>query len=91
MVKKRIPMRLCVGCQQEKPKKELVRIVLSPEGEISVDPTGKKAGRGAYVCPNKQCLQTALKGKRIEKSLKHAVPLQIKELLEKELVNDGTS
>ena len=58
-VTKKIPARLCLGCQQQHPKKELVRIVRSPEGEFSVDLTGKKAGRGAYICNNKECLEKA--------------------------------
>ena len=61
MKQKKIPMRTCTGCGEQKPKKELVRVVRSPEGEISLDTTGKKPGRGAYICPNAACLAKAKK------------------------------
>nr|WP_093792029.1 YlxR family protein [Sporomusa acidovorans] len=64
---------MCVGCQEMKIKKELLRIVRTPEGEIILDPTGKKAGRGAYMCRNEQCLAKAFKEKRLEKALKHQI------------------
>lgn len=67
MQQKKIPMRKCIGCNEAKPKKELVRIVKSPEGEISLDLTGKKNGRGAYICNNKECLKKAKKAKRLER------------------------
>ena len=73
MKPKKIPQRMCVGCQEMKNKKELLRVVKTPEEEIVLDPTGKKAGRGAYVCPTEECLAKALKGKRLEKALKAAV------------------
>jgi uncharacterized protein len=70
MIKKRkIPMRICVGCREQKPKKELVRIVRTPEQQVVLDLTGKKAGRGAYICPTEECFRKAVKGKRLEKSL----------------------
>ena len=69
MQQKKIPMRRCVGCGESKPKKELVRVVRSPEEEISIDLTGKKSGRGAYVCRSADCLKKAVKGGRLEKSL----------------------
>ena len=59
MQTKKIPMRMCSGCGEMKPKRELVRVVKSPQGEISMDLTGRKAGRGAYVCKNPECLQKA--------------------------------
>ena len=68
MQQKKTPMRRCVGCNESKPKKELVRIVRSPEGEISLDPTGKKSGRGAYVCRNRACIAEAQKRGRLEKA-----------------------
>ena len=68
MVKK-IPQRMCLGCQERKNKKELIRIVRTPEGEIVIDPTGKKNGRGAYICPDLNCLEATIKSKRLEKSL----------------------
>jgi len=70
MVKPRkIPMRMCVGCREMKPKKDMIRVVRSPEGEVSLDPTGKKAGRGAYVCYMSECLRRALKQKQLDRSL----------------------
>ena len=63
---KKIPMRMCTGCGEMKPKKELVRVVKSPEEEISLDLTGKKPGRGAYVCPDAECLRAARKARRFE-------------------------
>jgi len=66
---KKIPMRMCVGCRQMKPKKELLRVVRSPEGEVSLDPTGKKPGRGAYCCYSADCLKRALKQGQLEVKL----------------------
>ena len=68
MAEKKIPLRKCIGCGGMKPKKELIRVVKSPEGEISVDLTGKKSGRGAYICHSKECFLKAQKSKRLEKS-----------------------
>lgn len=68
MKERKTPMRMCVGCREMQPKKTLIRVVRSPEGEISMDPTGRKPGRGAYVCRNKQCLQKALKQKQLERA-----------------------
>ncbi len=74
MIKKRkIPLRVCIGCQEKKPKKELVRIVRTPEEKIALDLTGKKPGRGAYICPLESCLKKAIKGKRLEKNLQMPV------------------
>jgi len=66
---RKIPMRMCVGCREMKPKKELLRAVRSPEGEVSLDTTGKKAGRGAYVCYNAECLKKALKQRQLDRAL----------------------
>ena len=66
---KKVPLRMCVGCQEMKPKKELIRIVRTPDSEIILDSTGKKSGRGAYLCPQKECLEKALKAKKLEKNL----------------------
>ncbi len=80
---KKIPQRKCVGCGEMKSKKELIRIVRSPEGDISLDPTGKKAGRGAYICPDKECITKAYKGHRLEKALEKQVNDSVyKKLLE---------
>ncbi len=81
MKKKHIPLRLCLGCQEMKPKKELVRVVRSPDGQIDVDPTGKKAGRGAYVCPSPECLELALKGKRLERALEAPITEEVMDKL----------
>ncbi|MGE5576439.1 MAG: RNase P modulator RnpM [Syntrophothermus sp.] len=70
---RRIPQRTCVGCQTVRSKKELVRVVRTPEGDVLVDPSGKKSGRGAYLCPNLECLQAAIKGKRLQKALEQAI------------------
>lgn len=70
MLKKRkVPMRMCTGCSASRPKRELLRVVRTPQGEITVDPTGKVAGRGAYLCPDPDCLDKALRSKRLENAL----------------------
>ena len=71
---KKIPMRMCTGCMEMKPKKELIRVVKNKEGEVSVDLTGKKAGRGAYICKNTECLEKAVKTGRLEKCLEVKIP-----------------
>ncbi len=73
MKQKKVPERMCVGCQGMKTKKELLRVVRTPDGGILLDSTGKKAGRGAYVCPSEECLAKAVKAKRLEKALEHAI------------------
>lgn len=85
MKTKRIPERICIGCQQVKPKNELIRIVKSPEGEVSIDKTGKKSGRGAYICPKEECLKLAEKSRRIEKSFSCRIDAAVYEELENEL------
>jgi predicted RNA-binding protein YlxR (DUF448 family) len=74
-----------LGCQQPKPKRELIRIVRNSEGEVFLDETGKKSGRGAYICPDKACLDTAKKTRRLEKSLGAKIEERIYDLLEEEL------
>ena len=83
---KKIPMRKCVGCQEMKSKKELIRIIHTPEDELVVDSTGRKNGRGAYICPN----MAAKKTKGLERSLKMAIPEEIYEELQKEMQNIET-
>ncbi|MDD6991538.1 MAG: YlxR family protein [Oscillospiraceae bacterium] len=78
-------MRMCLGCGEMKPKKELIRAVKSPEGEISLDLTGKKSGRGAYVCPNAECLRLAKKAKRFEKSFECRISDEVYDTMEREL------
>ena len=82
---KKIPARLCLGCQEQKPKKELVRIVRSPEGEFSVDMTGKKSGRGAYICNNKACFEKAVKEHRFERSFKGSIDKAVYDELREQL------
>ena len=86
MQAKKIPMRMCTGCGEVKPKKELGRVVKDPDGNVSLDLTGKKAGRGAYVCKNPKCLALARKSKRIERSFSMKIPDEVYESMEKELV-----
>ena len=91
MPTRRIPMRKCTGCNEMKPKKELVRVVRSPEGDVSLDLTGKKPGRGAYVCRNSECLVKARKAKRFERAFSCAIPDGVYDKMEDELKNDGQS
>ena len=88
MKTKKIPMRMCLGCNEMKPKKELVRVVKSKEGEISLDLTGKKAGRGAYICRNPECLKKARKARRLEKSFSCMISDEIYDGMEAELENE---
>ncbi|MBQ5862537.1 MAG: YlxR family protein [Peptococcaceae bacterium] len=85
MMQKKVPQRTCMACQAKKDKRELVRIVRSPEGEISVDVTGKKPGRGAYICPNLECLNKVIKSKRLERSLETTISQEIYESLKEQL------
>lgn len=87
MIKRKIPLRKCTGCQEMKSKKELIRVVKNDEGEISLDFTGKKQGRGAYICPSMECLEKAHKNKGLERSFKCAVPKEVYEQLREELQN----
>ncbi|MEG0018805.1 MAG: YlxR family protein, partial [Hydrogenoanaerobacterium sp.] len=84
MQTKKVPQRMCSGCGEMKPKKELIRVVKSAEGEISLDLTGKKAGRGAYVCNNIECLQKARKTRKLERSFSCQIPAEIYSRLEEE-------
>ena len=88
MAEKKIPLRKCVGCGEMKPKKELIRVVKSPEGEISIDLTGKKSGRGAYICPDKGCFDKARKGKRLERALETKIPESVYDAMLEELNNN---
>lgn len=89
MKTRKIPMRMCLGCGEMKPKKELVRVVKSPDGEISIDLTGKKSGRGAYICRSTECLAKAQKSKRLEKSFSCMIEQSVYDTMEAELKNDG--
>ncbi len=79
MKTRKIPLRMCVGCREMKDKRELIRVVRSPEGEISLDPTGKKPGRGAYVCRQGECLQRAIKQRQLERQLQAAMTPEVSE------------
>ena len=76
-MQRKIPMRQCVGCREMKPKKELIRVVKSPEGAISLDFRGKAPGRGAYLCPDAVCLKRAIKAKALERAFDLAIPQEI--------------
>ena len=85
---KKQPMRKCTGCNEMKEKRELVRIVRDPEGNVSVDLTGKKSGRGAYICKDKTCLMKAQKARRLERAFECSLPDDIYERLEREISDD---
>lgn len=84
-MEKKIPMRQCLGCREMKPKKELIRVVRSPEGEISLDFKGKASGRGAYVCPDPKCLKKAIKARALERAFSAQIPPEIYERLESQM------
>ena len=82
---KKIPLRQCVGCREMKPKRDLIRVVRSPEGAISLDFKGKASGRGAYVCPDPECLKRAIRSKALERGLDTAIPQEIYDSLTSEM------
>ena len=82
---KKIPMRQCLGCNEHKPKIELLRVLRTPEGEIVLDFTGKRSGRGAYICKDLACLQKARKSRRIDRNLECSVPDEVYDRMEREL------
>lgn len=88
MAVKKIPLRKCTGCSQMKDKRELVRVVRSKEGEVSLDLVGKKPDRGAYICKDIECLKQARKAKRIERALDCTISPELYDLMEKEIEND---
>jgi len=85
MKPKKIPMRMCVGCREMKEKQQLIRVVRSPEGALSLDPTGKKAGRGAYVCQDPECLKRAIKQRQLERQLQVTMTEEVAEGLSLEM------
>ena len=85
MQQKQIPLRQCLGCREQKPKKELIRVVRSPEGEIRLDFRGKASGRGAYVCPREECLKKAMKARAIERSLACPIPPEVYDRLREQM------
>ena len=82
---RKIPMRKCVGCGEMKSKKEMMRVLKTTENDFELDTTGKKNGRGAYLCFSKECFEKAVKGKGLEKSFKQSIPKDVYEKLEKEM------
>ena len=82
---KKIPVRQCLGCREHKPKPELIRVVRSPEGEVSLDFKGKKPGRGAYVCPDPTCLQKARKSRALERAFSAPLPDEVWQALEEQM------
>ena len=91
MKQRKVPLRKCTGCQEMKDKRELIRILRNDAGEFSLDRTGKKPGRGAYICPNVQCLEKAQKSKGLERSFKAAVPKEVYEQLLAQLEEMGNA
>ena len=89
MSMKKVPLRQCIGCQEMKSKKEMIRVIKTAEDEIMLDATGRKNGRGAYLCPSIECLKKAVKGKGLERSFKMAIPKEVYETLEKEMEELG--
>ncbi len=86
---KKIPIRTCIGCNEGKPKKELIRVVKTAEGEVSIDFTGKKNGRGAYICPNISCLEKAIKTKRLSRAFEMPIENEVYERLREEIEADS--
>lgn len=86
---KKIPQRMCTGCMEMKPKKELIRVVKNKDNEVSIDLIGKKPGRGAYICKNEECLNKAFKSKRLEKNLEVKISEEIYNKLKEEITYEG--
>ena len=84
-MQKKIPTRKCVGCGEMKEKRDMIRVIKTPEGEIALDRTLKANGRGAYICNDAECFRKAVKNKGLERSLKSQIPQDVRELIEKEL------
>ena len=82
---KKIPLRQCIGCGEMKSKKEMIRVIKTAEDQILLDATGRKNGRGAYLCPSMECFKKAVKGRGLERSFKMAIPREVYETLEKEM------
>lgn len=86
---RKIPLRQCIGCGESKNKKEMIRVLKTPEGEFTIDATGRKNGRGAYLCRSMECFEKAVKGKGLERSFKMAIPKEVYETLQKEMEELG--
>lgn len=87
---KKIPLRQCVGCREHREKPQLVRVVRSPEGEVSLDLRGKKPGRGAYICPDPNCLKKAVKSRALERAFSAPIPPEVIETLTAQLEEGGS-
>lgn len=87
MKEKKLPLRMCAGCGEHKQKRELIRVVKSPQGDISLDLTGRKPGRGAYICPALECLKKARKARRLENAFSCQIPDSVYDAMEEELKN----
>lgn len=85
MVAKKVPMRQCTGCREMRSKRDMIRVIKTAENEICIDATGRKNGRGAYICPNMDCLKQAMKNRGLERSLKTAIPEMVYQQLEEEM------
>ena len=83
---RKIPQRMCVGCREKRDKKDLLRVVRTPEGQLVLDATGKKSGRGAYVCPDPECLKKARKSRALERAFDTAIPAEFYDALEGQMV-----
>ena len=86
---KKVPLRQYIGCQEMRSKKEMIRVIKTAEDEIMLDATGRKNGRGAYLCPSMECFKKAVKSKGLERSFKMAIPKEVYETLEKEMEELG--
>lgn len=89
MKPRRIPQRTCVGCRAVRAKKELIRVVRRPTGEVEVDVTGRLSGRGAYICPNVECLRAAVQGRRLDRALERTIDAETLRSLEEHLMASG--
>lgn len=85
MVAKKVPMRQCTGCREMRSKRDMIRVIKTAENEICIDATGRKNGRGAYICPNMDCLKQTMKNRGLERSLKTAIPETVYQQLEEEM------
>lgn len=88
-MQKKIPQRQCMGCRERKAKRELIRVVRGTDGNVSLDFGGKAPGRGAYLCPNAECLKKALRSKALDRSLEVTIPQEVYDRLEKEMAQHG--
>ena len=88
-MQKKIPQRQCMGCRERKAKRELIRVVRGTDGSVSLDFSGKAPGRGAYICPNAECLKKALRSKALDRSLEVTIPQEVIDRLEKEMERNG--